>query len=83
MAKGRSLIGKVFFIFHLLLWLTLLVVVVIAYTPLTLYMLKPLTVHAEIKNADLILVLGGGIDKGHYLTLVSSHRLVKGAQLSL
>ena len=81
MANGRSLIGKVFFIFHLSLWLALLLVVVIAYTPLTLYMLKPLTVHAEIKNADLILVLGGGIDTGHYLTLVSSHRLVKGAQL--
>jgi hypothetical protein len=74
-ANGRSLIGKIFFILHLLLWLALLLVVVIAYTPLTLYMLRPLTVHEEIKNADLILVLGGGIDKGRYLTLVSSHRL--------
>ena len=83
MANGRSLIRKVFFIFHLLLWLALLLVVGIAYTPLTLYMLKPLTVHEEIKNADLILVLGGGVDKGRYLTLVSSHRLVKGAQLYL
>ncbi len=81
MANGRSLIGKIFFILHLLLWLALLLVVVIAYTPLTLYMLRPLTVHEEIKNADLILVLGGGIDKGRYLTLVSSHRLVRGAQL--
>ena len=81
MANGRSLIGKIFFILHLLLWLALLLVVVIAYTPLTLYMLKPLTVHEEIKNADLILVLGGGMDKGRYLTLVSSYRLVKGAQL--
>ena len=81
MANGRSLIRKIFFILHLLLWLALSLVVVIAYTPLTLYMLKPLTVHEEIKNADLILVLGGGIDKGRYLTLVSSHRLVKGAQL--
>jgi uncharacterized SAM-binding protein YcdF (DUF218 family) len=75
------LIGKVFFTLHLSLWLALLLVVVIAYTPLTLYMLKPLTVHEEIKNADLILVLGGGVDKGRYLTLVSSHRLVKGVQL--
>jgi uncharacterized SAM-binding protein YcdF (DUF218 family) len=75
------LIRKIFFILHLLLWLALSLVVVIAYTPLTLYMLKPLTVQEEIKNADLILVLGGGIDKGRYLTLVSSHRLVKGAQL--
>ncbi|MGA2959531.1 MAG: YdcF family protein [Thermodesulfobacteriota bacterium] len=81
MANGRSLIRKIFFILHLLLWLALSLVVVIAYTPLTLYMLKPLTVQEEIKNADLILVLGGGIDKGRYLTLVSSHRLVKGAQL--
>lgn len=81
MANGRSLIGKIFFILHLLLWLALSLVVVIAYTPLTLYMLRPLTVHEEIKNADLILVLGGGIDKGRYLTLVSSHRLVRGAQL--
>lgn len=81
MANGRSFIGKIFFILHLLLWLALSLVVVIAYTPLTLYMLKPLTVQEEIKNADLILVLGGGIDKGRYLTLVSSHRLVRGAQL--
>jgi len=80
-ANGRSLIGKIFFLFHLLLWMALLLVVVIAYTPLTLYMLKPLTVHEEIKNADVILVLGGGIDKGRYLTLVSSHRLLKGVQL--
>ncbi len=81
MANGRSLIGKIFFILHLFLWLALLLVVVIAYTPLIFHILMPLAVKEEIKDADLIVVLGGGIDKGRYLTLVSSHRLVKGAQL--
>lgn len=81
MVKGRSLVKKLFFILHLFLWLSLLIVVAIAYTPLTLYMLKPLTVQEEIRDADLIVVLGGGVDKGRYLTLVSSHRMIRGAQL--
>ncbi len=78
---GRSLGGKIFFILHLMLWLALVLVVGVAYTPLTLYMLKPLTIQEQIKPADIILVLGGGINKGRYLNLVSSHRLLKGAQL--
>ena len=78
---GRSLGGKIFFILHLMLWVVLVLVAVIAYTPLTLYMLKPLMVQEQIKPADIILVLGGGINKGRYLNLVSSHRLLKGAQL--
>ena len=81
MAKSKSWGGKIFSIFNLLLWLTLLLVLGIAYTPLTAYMLRPLTVPEEIRDADLIVVLGGGVDEGRYLTLVSSHRLIKGVQL--
>ena len=81
MIKGRSLGGKIFFILQLMLWLALALVAAVAYTPLTLYMLKPLTIQEQIKPADIILVLGGGINKGRYLNLVSSHRLLKGAQL--
>jgi len=79
--KGKSLAGKIFFVVHLMLWLALVLVAVIAYTPLTFYMLKPLTVQEGIKAADIILVLGGGINKGRYLSLISSHRMLKGAQL--
>jgi len=79
--KDRSLGGKILFILHLLLWLALVLVAVIAYTPVTHYMLKPLTIQEGIRHADIILVLGGGIDRGGYLSLVSSHRLLKGTQL--
>jgi uncharacterized SAM-binding protein YcdF (DUF218 family) len=44
-------------------------------------MLSPLTIQEEIKDADLVVVLGGGVDQGRYLTLVSSHRMVRGIQL--
>jgi len=35
----------------------------------------------EIRDADAIVVLGAGIDRGNYMKMVSSHRMVKGAQL--
>jgi len=44
-------------------------------------MLKPLLVKEDIRKADVIVVLGGGIDEGRYLSLVSSHRLLRGTQL--
>jgi len=63
------------------LWIALALVLVIACTPLTRYLLKPLTVSEDLKDADLIVVLGAGVDQGRFLTLVSSHRMVKGVQL--
>jgi uncharacterized SAM-binding protein YcdF (DUF218 family) len=54
---------------------------VIACTPVTRYLLKPLTVAEDLKDADLIVVLGGGVDQGRFPTPVSSHRMVKGVQL--
>ncbi len=53
----------------------------IACTPVTRYLLKPLTVAEDLREADLIVVLGGGVNQGRFLTLVSSHRMVKGVQL--
>ncbi len=83
MAQSRSLGGRIFFFLSLLLWLALLLVAGIAYTPLTAYLLKPLMVPEEVRDADLIVVLGAGVDEGRYLTLLSSHRLVRGVQLYL
>ena len=81
MAKSRSWGRKFLFFLHLMLWLSFLVILAIAYTPLTRYMLGPLTVQEEVREADLIVVLGGGVNQGRYLNLVSSHRLVRGVQL--
>jgi uncharacterized SAM-binding protein YcdF (DUF218 family) len=63
------------------LWFALALVLVIACTPVTRYLLKPLTMEEEVKDADLIVVLGGGVNQGRYLTLISSQRMVKGVQL--
>jgi uncharacterized SAM-binding protein YcdF (DUF218 family) len=65
----------------LILWLAFLIILVIAFTPLTGYMVKPLEVKEDIRKADVIVVLSGGIDKGRYLSLASSQRMVRGAQL--
>jgi uncharacterized SAM-binding protein YcdF (DUF218 family) len=81
MAKSRSWGRKFLFLLHLMLWLSLLVTLVIAYTPFTRYMLGPLTVLEEVRETDLIVVLGGGVNQGRYLSLVSSQRLVRGIQL--
>jgi uncharacterized SAM-binding protein YcdF (DUF218 family) len=56
-------------------------VLVIACTPVTRYLLKPLAIEEEVKDSDLIVVLGGGVNQGRYLTLISSQRMVKGVQL--
>ena len=79
MAMGRSFGKRIVSTLNLILWLAFLTVLVIAYTPLTAYMLKPLEVKEDIRKADVIVVLSGGIDKGRYLSLVSSHRMVRGA----
>ncbi len=81
MGKSRSFFRKIYIFVHLFLWLALFSLLAIAYTPLTGYMLKPLSIQEEVRDADLIVILGGGIDKGNYLNLVSSHRVVRGAQL--
>jgi uncharacterized SAM-binding protein YcdF (DUF218 family) len=81
MAKMRLLGQRFLFFANLGLWIALFFVLTIAFTPLTQFMLRPLTVQEEIKDADLLVVLGGGVDQGRYLTLRSSHRMVRGIQL--
>jgi uncharacterized SAM-binding protein YcdF (DUF218 family) len=80
-AKERSFAGRIASTLNWVLWLAFLVVLVIALTPLTGYMLRPLVVKEDIRKADVIVVLSGGIDEGRYLNLVSSQRMVRGAQL--
>ncbi len=63
------------------LWIAMFFVLTIAFTPLTGLMLRPLSVQEEIKDADLLVVLGGGVNRGRFLTLSSSHRMVRGIQL--
>ncbi len=81
MAKSRSWGRKLLFSLHLILWLSLLIILALAYTPVTRYLLGPLTVPEEVREADLIVVLGGGVNQGRYLNLISSHRMVRGVQL--
>lgn len=81
MANGRSIGRRVISALNWILWLAFLIVLGIAFTPLTGYMLKPLEVKEDIRKADVIVVLSGGIDKGRYLSLHSSQWLVRGAQL--
>ena len=80
-ATGRPFGRRIISTLNLILWLAFLVVLVIAFTPLTRYMLKPLEMKEDVRKADVIVVLCGGIDKGRYLSLVSSQRMVRGAQL--
>ncbi|MDI6755563.1 MAG: YdcF family protein [Thermodesulfobacteriota bacterium] len=81
MNKERSWSRRIISALNLILWLAFFIILAIAYTPLTRYMLKPLLVKEDIRKADVIVVLGGGIDEGRHLSLVSSHRLLRGAQL--
>jgi len=74
---GRRILSAL----NLILWLALFAVLTIACTSLTDHMIKSLAVKEDIRKADVIIVLAGGIDKGRYLSLVSSHRLLRGAQL--
>jgi uncharacterized SAM-binding protein YcdF (DUF218 family) len=81
MAKNRALGRRFLFWASLLLWAVFLAVMVIAFTSLTGYLLKALAIKEEIRHVDAIVVLGGGVNRGRYLTLASSHRLVRGVQL--
>ena len=81
MAVGRSFGRRIVSTLNLILWLAFLIILVIAFTPLTGYMVKPLEVKEDIRKADVIVVLSGGIDKGRYLSLASSQLMVRGAQL--
>lgn len=81
MAKDKSWGRRIIGILNLILWLAFLVILLITCTPVTGYMLKPLMVKEDIRNADVIVVLAGGIDKGRYLGFVSCQRLTRGAQL--
>ena len=81
MAIRRSFGRRIVSTLNLILWLAFLIVLVIAFTPLTGYMVKPLEVKEDIRKADVIVVLSGGIDKGRYLSPASSQRMVRGAQL--
>jgi uncharacterized SAM-binding protein YcdF (DUF218 family) len=72
---------KAFGFLNLALWTALAFILMIACTPVTRHLLKPLTIGEDLKDADLIVVLGAGVDQGRFLTLVSSHRMVKGVQL--
>jgi len=76
--KGRSVIV---YTLNTILWLIFIFALIIALTPLTRYILKPLMVEEDIRQANVIVVLSGGIDKGRYLSLISSHRIVRGVQL--
>jgi uncharacterized SAM-binding protein YcdF (DUF218 family) len=79
--SGKSWGRRIFFVLNLILWVAFLMILAVAYSPLNGYMIKPLAVKEDIRNADVIVVLGGGIDEGRYLSLISSHRLLRGAQL--
>jgi len=81
MAKGRLLARRFLFWASLMLWVFFLGVLVLSFTPVTGYLLKPLTMKEEIRPVDAIVVLGGGVNQGRYLTSESSHRLVRGVQL--
>lgn len=80
-AKGKSFFGRMVSVLNWTVWTALILGLSIAFTPVTAYMLRPLLIKEEIRKADVIVVLGGGIDRGRYLSLRSSHRMVKGAQL--
>jgi uncharacterized SAM-binding protein YcdF (DUF218 family) len=81
MAKGKSFGKRILFWASLLLWIFFLGALAIAFTPVTGYLLKALAMKEEIRHADAIVVLGGGVNRGRYLTLSSAHRLVRGVQL--
>ncbi len=80
MGNGRSFVRKITFTVNLLLWLAFLLGLAIAYTPITHYLLTPLAVTGDVRNADCIVVLGGG-NEGEFLGLVSSHRLMRGIEI--
>jgi uncharacterized SAM-binding protein YcdF (DUF218 family) len=81
MAKARPFFERVFLGINLVLWLIFLLILLISFTPLNDYMLRPLHIAEEVRQADAIVVLGGGIDRGRFLSPQSAQRLLRGAQL--
>ncbi len=77
----RPLFERVFLAFNLLLWLLLLLILLICFTPLNEYMLRPLKTVEALQRAEVIVVMGGGIDRGRFLTCPSTQRLLRGVQL--
>jgi len=81
MAKRGLRARRFLFWASTLLWLFFLGILVISFVPVTGYLLKPLAMKEEIRHADAIVVLGGGVNQGRYLTPESSRRLVRAVQL--
>jgi uncharacterized SAM-binding protein YcdF (DUF218 family) len=81
MGQGRSFIRKVAFALNLLLWLVFLFFIAVSYTPLTRHLLQPLEVAGEVRSADCIVVLGGGVDQKGFLTPIASQRLLRGIEI--
>ncbi len=54
---------------------------VVAYTPVTNYMARPLTMESELQRADIIAVLGGGAYRNGVLSRASNERLIQGLLL--
>lgn len=73
--------GGISFFLNLILWLVFLFVLAVSFSPLTAYLLRPLLIQDDVRQADVIVVLGAGIDRGRYLSLESSQRLMRAAQL--
>ena len=81
MGKEKSFSRKIGFGIHFLLWLAFLFTLVVVFTPLTQYMLRPFQVEEDLRQADFIVVIPGGIDSGSYLKHDSARRLMRGVQL--
>jgi len=79
--KEKSIFQRVASTLNWFLWLGFFTVLVVAFTPLTGYMWKPLMIEEDVRNADLIVVLTGGVNKGRYLSPDSMQRMVRGGQL--
>lgn len=81
MAKVRPLFERVFLAFNLILWLLFLLFLLIWFTPLNDCLLRPLNIPEEVRQAEIIVVLGGGIDRARFLSPQSAQRLLRGVQL--
>ncbi len=51
------------------------------FTPLNDCLLRPLNIPEEVRQAEIIVVLGGGIDRARFLSPQSAQRLLRGVQL--
>jgi uncharacterized SAM-binding protein YcdF (DUF218 family) len=81
MGKEKSFSRRIASSINFLLWLAFLFTLVVVFTPLTQYMLRPFQVEEELRQADVIVVIPGGIDSGFYLQHDSARRLMRGVQL--